>query len=102
MAEKVSMLTNKYASYILPRHATQIHHFRSCGIQAEYRQKRCLILYHHYAQSPDLKPIEGIWLLLNEIFKKIWDNRLHQMSSIQLQSSYLVCVDKYYKASDSR
>ena len=44
-------------------------------------------MHEHPPQSPDLNPIEAVWLLLNERLKQLYSHQLHEMDYWRLRAA---------------
>ena len=101
------MTQQYYTQQILPQHIDHIHRQKEAGWpailmedgdpshghrsddnMAHLARVRARIQLHiHPAQSPDLNPIEGIWLLLNERLKQLYSDQLASMDYWQLKEA---------------
>jgi hypothetical protein len=102
-----SMTQAYYAEMILPQHVFHIHeqknagnpailmedgdpshgHYSEHNLPADIRFKFKIQLHNHPAQSPDLNPIEGIWLLLEERLKQREGFDIHSMTYWELKKA---------------
>ncbi|KXL44531.1 MAG: hypothetical protein FE78DRAFT_71662, partial [Acidomyces sp. 'richmondensis'] len=102
-----SMTQHYYSQEVLPKYIQLIQKQKEAGMPAilmedgdpshghrsegnmppEARRKALIQLHDHPLQSPELNPIEGIWLLLNERLKQVYSNRIHHMGYWQLRKA---------------
>jgi hypothetical protein len=101
------MTNSYYTENVLPQHIHYIHEQRKQGWPAvlmedgdpshghrtvnnhahQARVKSFITLHDHPPQSPDLNPIEGVWLLLNERLKQLHGDRIATMGYWQLKDA---------------
>lgn len=106
-----TMTQHYYAQNILPRYIEWMETMRGRGYPAILmedgdpshghrsgdnepdllRKRHWIQLFEHPAQSPDLNPIEGIWLLLEERLKQRYNEQLHSMDFNQLKAAIQTC-----------
>ena len=102
-----SMTQVYYSQQILPQHMDYIYKQKAAGLPAILmedgdpshghrsdenmahlaRVKARIQLHDHPPQSPDLNPIEGVWLLLNERLKQIYNNEIASMDYFALKEA---------------
>ena len=102
-----SMTQQYYTQQILPQHVDYIQKQKAAGFPAILmedgdpshghrsndnlahlaRVKARIQLHDHPAQSPDLNPIEGVWLLLNERLKQLYKDQIASMDYWELKEA---------------
>ena len=106
-----SMSQQYYSQQILPAYIELIHKQKDQGMPAilmedgdpshghrsksnppaAARELAKIQLHDHPPQSPDLNPIEGLWLLLNERLKQVYGDSIHQMGYHELRHALEAC-----------
>jgi len=106
-----SMTQHYYSQCVLPQHIYHIRQQKNAGypavlmedgdpshghrsisnLPAQQRKEQFVQLHDHPPQSPDLNPIEGVWLLLNELLRQQHGQDLHKMTYWQLRKAVEAC-----------
>jgi hypothetical protein len=82
--ESMRQINNK--EWFLQEDGDPSHGMHKEGLAAEYKAARNIKNWFHPAQSPDLNPIEGIWLIIkSRLHRKVYNSEDELKEALQAE-----------------
>lgn len=97
--ESMCQIDNK--PWLLQEDGDPSHGMRKEGLAMEYKRARDIQNLVHPAQSPDLKPIEGIWAIIKQrLRRKIFDSEEELKEALQEEWDKITMEEIRYRIAD--